>query len=59
MLISGFLEVIKKNDIKKKKTSVAFLEKEAVLASSSWTDSELWEGRVEVRFEAALNNALK
>lgn len=59
MLISGLLEVIKKNDIKKKKTSVTFLEKDAVLASSSWTDSELWEGRVEVRFEAALNNALK
>lgn len=59
MLISGLLEVIKKNDIKKKKTSVTFLEKEAVLAGSSWTDSELWEGMVEVRFEAALNNALK
>lgn len=59
MLISGLLEVIKKNDIKKKKTSVTFLEKDAVLASSSWTDSELWEGMVEVRFEAALNNALK
>lgn len=48
MLISGLLEVIKKNDIKKKKRSVSFLEKEAVLASSSWTDSELWEDASEI-----------
>lgn len=57
MLISGLLEVIKKNDIKKKKTSVSF-----------WKKRRCWQavpeltqncGRMQVRFEAVLSNGLE